>query len=39
MYNTNPSKLDKYGYYFFEKVIPLNMLDAVVGDVSTFLMD
>ena len=39
MRNTDPSKLDKYGYCFFDKAIPLEMLDCVVAEVETFPID
>ena len=35
----DPSKLDEYGYCFFDQVIPLEMLDRVLAEVDTFLMD
>ena len=39
MRNTDPSKLDEHGYYFFDEAIPLDMLDRVVAEVDTFPMD
>ena len=39
VHNTDPSKLDEYGYCFFDKAIPLEMLDRVVAEVDTFMMD
>ena len=37
--NTDPCELDEYGYRFFDKAIPLEMLDRVVAEVDTFPMD
>ena len=36
---TDPSKLDQYGCWFFDKAIPLEILDRVVAEVETFLID
>ena len=33
--NTDASKLDEYGYGFFKKAIPLDMLDRVVGETPS----
>ena len=32
--NTNPSKLDEYGYCFFDQSIPLDMLEKVEAEVD-----
>ena len=37
--NTDPSKLDEYGFCTLNKAIPLEMLDRVVAEVDTFPMD